>query len=299
MTFNQKAEYVSHTYPGRQYDSLDLFDENGKDKESRTNAELRGNLGVFTWAGDHDNCRTFTRESQLQGRLGISAPERFLRMETVPSNFQQNMPNVGEETRNRPACLKVVKSASTLLLLEAGSQQPWHRCSSTEMVSQDSTCIPSICLDSQNTEKSIGGESAFSNNSNSNLADLKLVPRTVMSFSERSKYFATKRTLTKRSSKLAAFSYPKLNNAISSVVCLTKRLAEEGISERASHLIVSSRREGTLSTYSSAWNKWVSWCVEQNADLVRCYVNWILDFLAFSFESGTNIGQYVHICQQV
>ena len=42
---------------------------------------------VSTWAGDHDYCQTFTKESQLQGRLGISEPEIFLRMETLHSNF--------------------------------------------------------------------------------------------------------------------------------------------------------------------------------------------------------------------
>ena len=63
--------------------------------------------------------------------------------------------------------------------------------------------------------------------------------------------FATKRRLTKGSSKPAASSYPRPNNAISSVGP-QEALAEEGISERASHLIVSSRREGTLSTYSLA-----------------------------------------------
>ena len=170
-------ENVSHTYSGRQHDSLELFAENGRDKESKTNADLKGNLGVSTWARDHDYCRIFTRESQLQSRLGISAPERFLRMETVPSSFQQNMANIGQETRNKPVCFKVTKSASKLLLLEAGSQQSWNRCSSTEMVSQKSICIPSICLDSQSTEKSRGGGSPFSNNSNSNLADPKLVPQ--------------------------------------------------------------------------------------------------------------------------
>ena len=64
------------------------------------------------------------RESKLQGRLGILAPERFLRMETVPFfHFRQNMPNIGEENRNIPVCFKVVKSASKLLLLKAGSQR--------------------------------------------------------------------------------------------------------------------------------------------------------------------------------
>ena len=75
-------------------------------------------------------------------------------METVPSNFQQNMPNIEEETSDKPVYFKVAKSAYKLLLLEAGSQQSWHRCSSTEMLLQESICIPSVCLDSQSTEKS-------------------------------------------------------------------------------------------------------------------------------------------------
>ena len=229
----QNVENVSHTYPGRQHDSLELFAENGKGKESRTNADLKGKLGVSSWAGDHDYSQTFTREHQLQGKLGISAAERFLRMETVPSNFQQNMANIGEETGNRPVYFKVI----------------------TKVLS-----IPSICLDSQSTEKSRGGESAFSNNSNSNLANPKLVRRALTSFSEKPNHFATKGRLTKGSSKPATSSYPKSNNATNSVGCLRKRLTEEGISERASDLIVSSRREGTPSTYLSAWNKWVSWC---------------------------------------
>ena len=48
----------------------------------QSNVDLKGNLGISTSAGDHDYCQTFTRESQLQGRLGILSPEKFLRMET-------------------------------------------------------------------------------------------------------------------------------------------------------------------------------------------------------------------------
>ena len=136
LDINQNVENVSYTYLDRQNDSLELFAENGRDKESRSNADLKENLGVYTWAVDHDYCQTFTMESQLQDRLRISSPDRFLRMETVPSNFQQDMPNIGEKTKNRPVCIKVVKSASKLLLLEAGFQQSWRGCSSTEPVSQ-------------------------------------------------------------------------------------------------------------------------------------------------------------------
>ena len=70
--------------------------------------------------------------------------------------------------------------------------------------------------------------------------------------------FVIKGRLTKGSSKPTASSYPKPNNTISSVACLRKRFAEKEISERVSDHIVSSRREGTLSAYSSAWNKWLA-----------------------------------------
>ena len=125
-------ENVSYTYLGRQNDSLELFAENWRDKECRSNADLKGNLEVFTWAGDHDYCQTFTMESPLPDRLGISSPERFLRMETVPSNFQQDIPNIVENTRNRPVYFKVVKSASKILLLEDSFQHSWHGSSSTD-----------------------------------------------------------------------------------------------------------------------------------------------------------------------
>ena len=57
----QNVENVSYTYPGKQHDSLELFAENERDKESSSNAGLKGNLEVSIWAGDRDYCRTFTR----------------------------------------------------------------------------------------------------------------------------------------------------------------------------------------------------------------------------------------------
>ena len=62
---------------------------------------------------------------------------------------------------------------------------------------QESICIPSICLDSQNAEKSRGGESAFSNDSNFNLAGPKLESRTLTFFCEKSNNFATKNNFRK------------------------------------------------------------------------------------------------------
>ena len=158
-------------------------------------------------------------------------------------------------------------------------------------------CISSIFLDSKSTEKSRGGERAFPNISNFNLADPKLVPGTLTSFSEESNHLATKGILTKRISKPTVSSYPKLNNAISSIGCLRKHLAEEGISERISDLIVSSRREGTLSAYSTIISELAG---VLNKTLIQFGVMWTgsWTFLPFCLNQDLNIGQYENIDQQ-
>ena len=60
---SQKVKYLSHAYSARQYDTIELSAENGRNRESRTNADFKENLGVYTRAGDHDYSQIFTRES--------------------------------------------------------------------------------------------------------------------------------------------------------------------------------------------------------------------------------------------
>ena len=72
-------------------------------------------------------------------------------------------------------------------------------------------------------------------------------------------------------------------------------MAKERISERASNLILLSRREGTNSNYCSSWNKWASWCDKQKVDPFRCTLKWVLDFLAKLFDQGY---QYTSVCSR-
>ena len=72
-----------------------------------------------------------------------------------------------------------------------------------------------------------------------------------------------------------------------------QHLAKEGISERASNLIFSLRREGTNSNYCSSWNELSGWCDKQKVDPFRCTLKWVLDFLAEVFEQGY---QYRSLC---
>lgn len=158
------------------------------------------------------------------------------------------------------------------------------------MVLQESISI-SICLDSQCTEKSRGREATFSNDSNSDLADPNLVPRTFTSFTEKPNHFATKGGITGGFLKSRAFSYPKSNNASTSVGCLKECLAEEAISERASDLIIIKKRRYSLSLLISLGLK---------KTFIRFHVMWtrFQTFFLICLSQDMNIGDYAHISQQ-
>ena len=79
----------------------------------------------------------------------------------------------------------------------------------------------------------------------------------------------------------------KSNNEVSFLDYYSPHLAKERVSERASNLILSSRREG------SSWNKWASWCDKQEVHPFRCTLKRVLNFLAELFEQGY---QYRSVC---
>ena len=63
-------------------------------------------------------------------------------------------------------------------------------------------------------------------------------------------------------------------------------LLTEGISARATELIIKASKGGTSSNYESSWGKWVCWCSEQQVDPFACDLKFVLDFLAFLFEKN-------------
>ena len=63
-------------------------------------------------------------------------------------------------------------------------------------------------------------------------------------------------------------------------------LVKLGISERAVHLIVNSKRQSSSVNCNSSWKKWSSWCYRKQIDPFRCPINYVLDFLACLYGRG-------------
>ena len=63
-------------------------------------------------------------------------------------------------------------------------------------------------------------------------------------------------------------------------------LQEQGISQEAADIICSSWRKSKEKSYTSAWNKWSSWCQERSTNLFSARIAQVADFLTYQFNSG-------------
>ena len=64
------------------------------------------------------------------------------------------------------------------------------------------------------------------------------------------------------------------------------RIKAAVFSEKAIRLITAARRDGTISHYQSAWNKWSNWCSRKQNDPVRGSINQVIEFLSDAFDEG-------------
>ena len=163
------------------------------------------------------------------------------------------------------------------------------------MVPQTTLCFSQILTDTDThgTKEGRVGESPFFHTVSTNLAEPDILPRVNLFINEKSSTLTSTSKSLKEPSRGNTQSSPKSYNEFRCVDYYRQHLNKEGISERASDLILSSRREGTTSNYCSSWNKWVSWCYKRNDDPFRCNLKWVLDFLAKLSEQGY---QYRSVC---
>ena len=60
----------------------------------------------------------------------------------------------------------------------------------------------------------------------------------------------------------------------------------KGISSNAVKLISQSRRPGSIASYESAWNNWISWCVREKIDPFCAPLSKTVNFLSALFDEG-------------
>lgn len=63
-------------------------------------------------------------------------------------------------------------------------------------------------------------------------------------------------------------------------------MKQQTFSESTRNILLAAWRKNTSSAYSSAWNKWVSWCDRRKVNPLSAPLSAILEFLKDQFEEG-------------
>jgi len=272
------------TYPNRQYDSALVFGKNGGHKESCSNSIKQRAVGVHTGSGDHNYCRTPTRETKRRGGYTVENGERFKRMEAVTNSIQQTVSTEGCSI-NRSICLENLSPSPTVHVMEVRPIQSGERCFPDNVEASRSICISSFFANSSGiTEGSIG--TGLHNVNHASLANTGLVSKGTSNVCSKS-YFDTKEKGPPTKSRPRSSSSGKESK--SSTSCMEnfrQKLSSDGLSEKAISLITGARRKSSISHYNSAWGKFSSWCIGKQADPFRCSLILILEFLTDSFDRG-------------
>ena len=74
-------------------------------------------------------------------------------------------------------------------------------------------------------------------------------------------------------------------NAPDRVACLSSRLKQKGLSERAASYVLKSWRPATAKQYSAAWKSFCSWCGPKQVDPLCASLGVVCDFLTEQFET--------------
>ena len=147
-------------------------------------------------------------------------------------------------------------------------------------------CFPTFLNDKQSLEKDSPGPSEKNVECSFHMVVSSMVPNTSENVNRETTSFATPTTLSSKLPGADTSINNKQNIKISGLEGFRQRLLATGISERASKLALSTRRQGSLSNYNSSWSKWASSCGERKIDPFQYAIGKLLNYLSYLFDLG-------------
>ena len=280
--------HKSNSSSDGQYDSISLFEENGRYQELRIVQSQQGDMGNFDVSKDHNYCITFGRKIEHRSGLRVSVGQGLKRVETMSNSFQENYSS-SLDAMHRSVCIPTFSSSLKISFMETRSIQPRERCVLDVLGKSQGVCISPILSYPKGYDESFERQgNSYTNNSS--LANTSLVS-TGLSVVNQGPHTCSKvQGCVKISSSGDTSTSRKSISSASGLDSFREQLTSEGISGDAAELISASRRKSTRSRYESAWRKWSSWCSQQEIDSICCPVNHILNFLSSKFKEGLQHG---------
>ena len=173
-----------------------------------------------------------------------------------------------------------------ILQLPPRSRSDSDRCFLTEMDNTVPLCIPTVSTSGKNTSENPSRESEKGGGDSSSLEETALVPVTTGDDSRQTSLSSTEQESAHKPNGENSSPTGSETTTSSRVVGVRSSLQEQGISEAAANIICSSWRKSTEKSYSSAWNRWSSWCDERVTDPFSATIAEIAEFLTSEFRAG-------------
>ena len=208
--------------------------------------------------------------------------KRPFRVETPSIRISENLPDQ-RKNRDGPFCFSTVSTISTVHCMETRSIQSGNGCDAADLVQSVPLCFPTFFNDKQGLKKDSPGPSV---DCSPHMAVSSMVPNPSENVNRETTSFATPPTSSIKAPGSDTSINNKQNIKISRLDGSRKMLLATGISERASKLISSTRRQGSLSNCNSFWSKWATWCGERKINSFRCAIGEVLDHLSYLFDLG-------------
>ena len=267
-----------------QYHSDSLPKSDGGDPLPATLGPGSADMGVVHTQGSPGPCRTPARDPECQGRLALSPHHRLERLETE----QGGIPEVRERPRpilHRCICIPDECSVAGLLQLETGPRSSSSGRPVNIMGTPQPVHVPSLCAYSTLPGEADGGE-VLSNSHCSSLAQPNLVPQTPGMLVQPTHSSTSSSGYSVQPTRTTPPSGSAEPAPTSRLACVGRSYRSVGLSEGVISVLRRSWRESTESAYSSAWRKWVSWCLARATDPLSAPLNSILEFLYEQFQEG-------------
>ena len=267
-----------------QHNNNDLYQQNGRDCVQSLQQTSPRALDMVSPERHSAKSRFHPRSRESNCRLGVQTSFRLQQLETSFKGFQF-FNEADNDLQHRSFRRSVQQSTSNIHKLASRSRSISVQCSPTSLDEFQGLRLPPFLLDSSMSEKNKSRENNCSSD-NSCLDGTAMVCNIAGNVNTTSNSVADISRSTTVVSRGTSPNDSKQIASTSRVACLRRSYQTMSISEEVKKLLLSSWGKGTQKSYDSAWNKWVSWCLEREVDPFSAPLTAVLDFLAWMFQKG-------------
>ena len=264
-----------------QCNSSDIYQQNGGHQVPHSVKSCLRTVVLVPSTPKQSNGTSYSRDPKPPGRPGVTYCCRPLRLETETGNFPMHSETLGSPG-NRPLCIPPIVPDPKVRKLEARSRGRNSGCFYPRLGSVDGVCLSPFRISREMPKTSHSPTSSEIGHSSPSMGNPALAPTAPPTLCRLPSVIST----ACRSVDQAGGKSPPNPPSVSRMACLNRSYSETGISAEARTLLMAAWRKNTSSAYGAAWQKWASWCNQQQVNPLSAPLSAVLDFLTREFNSG-------------